>query len=181
MSEVQSTLQQAVAHSLQERPMEAFADSSHPGPGPVLQTAPPTGAWSEHPGHPGVALNSRPPSWAVVRSLACPTPWPPTTCQPPNATSHQATIPGPYSLRALTGVPSCATRARRVCQNRSARPSGSVFTLEIGAFFTLGVTCMPRASSQFASVPGNGRYAENYSWSMASFVLPTVITAQARR
>ena len=56
------------------------------------------------------------------------------------ATPRQATTPGLPSLRALTRVPSCATRARRALQTTPAGPSGSAFPLETGSVFLLGPT-----------------------------------------
>ena len=65
---------------------------------------------------------------------------PRTTRQQLRAASRQATTPGPPTLRALTRVPRCATRARRTFQTTPGRPSGSAFPLKTGSVFSVGIT-----------------------------------------
>src|SRR5204863_684455 len=61
-----------------------------------------------------------------------------TTCQQLNAMPCQATAPGLLSLRALTCVPSCATRARGALRTTLAGPSGSALPLKTGSVYLLG-------------------------------------------
>ena len=89
-------------------------------------------------GHPGAADNPRRTLLAVVPSPCVQLSGLRTTRRRLRATPRQATTPGRPSLRALTRVPSCATRARRELQTTPAGPNGSAFPLKTGSAFLLG-------------------------------------------
>src|SRR5437667_314748 len=114
--------------------------SQSPGPDPVLPAAPPPGALPEHSGHPGKApdLHDAPLGGGPIRSR--PAHWPRMTRRQLRATPRQATTPGPTSLRALTRVPSCATRTRPSLPTTPDGPRGSAFLLTTGSVFLLGPT-----------------------------------------
>jgi hypothetical protein len=76
---------------------------------------------------------------AVVLIRSRPALRPRTIPQPLHATPRQATTPGPPSLRALTRVPSCATRARRALQPPPAASTGPVFAIKTGSLFSIGI------------------------------------------
>jgi hypothetical protein len=65
---------------------------------------------------------------------------PRTNCRQLHAPPRPAPTPGLPSLRALTGVLSCAGRARRAFSAMPAGPSGSAFPLKTGSVLLLGTT-----------------------------------------
>src|SRR5260370_385377 len=76
---------------------------------------------------------------------------PPAAPRPP----HHATTPGPPSLRALTRVPSGATRAHRAVPTTPPAPGGSAFPLKSGSRLVLGISQPEVASTSYARVvPG---------------------------
>src|SRR5437870_3631124 len=83
------------------------------------------------------SVNPRRTLWRWSRPLA-PAQRPRTTRRQLRATPRQATTPGRPSLRALTRVPSCAIRARRVLPTMPAGPSGSAFLLKTGSVLLVG-------------------------------------------
>ena len=114
--------------------------SQSPGPDPVLPAAPPPGALLEHSGHPGKAAGLQDAPLGGGPILARPTHRPRRTRRLLRATPRQAATPGPTSLRALTRVSSCATRARPSLPTTPDGPHGSAFLLTTGSVFLLGST-----------------------------------------
>ena len=114
--------------------------SQSPGPDPVLPAAPPPGALLEHSGHPGKAagLRDAPMGGGPIRARLARGPR--MTRRLLRATPRQATPPSPPSLRALTRVSSCATRARPYLPTTPDGPRGSAFLLTTGSVFLLGST-----------------------------------------
>ena len=100
----------------------------------------PCGGWPEPLGHPGQALGhpDAPLGGGPCRSR--PAHRPRTTRPQLGVTPPQATTPGLPSLRAWTGVPSGATRARGAMCATPTGPSGSVLPLENGSGLSLGIT-----------------------------------------
>ena len=114
--------------------------SKSPGPGPLLPAAP---IHELCPSTRAILAGSRPsqthPS-AVVPIRSRPAHRPRTIPQQLRATPRQATTPGLPLLRALTRVPSCATRAHCALQLIPAAPTGSAFPLKTGSVFLLGTS-----------------------------------------
>src|SRR5260370_8572666 len=124
-----------------ERPIGAFADAS-------LQALVPC---CRQPCIQGLRLSTRS---ILARLTAIPdaplrrwyrplTPGSPFALDPPAAPRppHHATTPGPPSLRALTRVPSGATRAHRAVPTTPPAPGGSAFPLKSGSRLVLGISC----------------------------------------